>query len=267
MEEVFNSFKCLVCHFVLQSPIVLPCGNSICQRHVTKHVHKIFQCRLCSQGHHVTEQGFPPNNTINNLIETNFGEYKCAYNSCKSLKTTIEQLRALKNNPMAHINTTIEQLKQQVRARRSELINEVIQKSEQTISELDLYETRCEKALNRVGSTLKCVEMKLERKGMKLERLVEALNTFGENMRDNWAFISEKSELEKEKLVRIMDQVKGILLVNKLDEFKEKSVSFFSKANNCEIINEAQVEVNENSVDDFCEIISNVREIFLRFWF
>lgn len=142
MERLFETVKCNECKFILHSPVNLPCGNTICEKHVRRN--KSYDCGQCGNEHNVPVNGFPSNDAINFIIDTN--EYKRvekAFESLKTLKMVIDQLESLKNEPKREISNRIGELKSQVCSSRDELIREIEMKSERMILELETYESEC----------------------------------------------------------------------------------------------------------------------------
>ena len=47
-----SDFKCAYCNKILQEPIILPCGDTICKHHLQEEVilkSKSFECATCKQ--------------------------------------------------------------------------------------------------------------------------------------------------------------------------------------------------------------------------
>lgn len=177
------------------------------------------------------EKGFAPNNAINLVIDLNFSALKRAYNSCESLKTTIDELSSLKNDPHVFVNKEIDELKARVCSRRDELVREIEYKCDRLLFEFESYRKECERSLMgglAVASTLKQVDSKLEKKRARLGTLWDELNSFGVGCQAKWGSISEESEFERCELSELIDEIKRVSLMDKLDDFKAKQDEFCS---------------------------------------
>jgi hypothetical protein len=56
-----NKFICKQCNRYFKSPSILPCGDTICKKHV---INDKIRCPNCNQEHIIPEQGFPINKAI-----------------------------------------------------------------------------------------------------------------------------------------------------------------------------------------------------------
>jgi len=45
------------CKLILENPITLPCGNSICQHHL-EGISEKFDCMFCNEEHQIPKNGF-----------------------------------------------------------------------------------------------------------------------------------------------------------------------------------------------------------------
>jgi uncharacterized protein YoxC len=227
MENLLNTVKCVECNCILQSPVILPCGKSVCQKHVSQQDSaNSYNCHICGNVHSVPENGFVANDAINLLIDLSLGDYKQALKSCELLKTTIAELESLKSQPECHVRNVIDELKNEVRTKRDALIEEIENASEAILVELDIYQRECSKSMHSLTSTFKQIENNVDTKKMTLENLLNELNRLEADSQASWKSISERSEFDVAELSSIIEEVKETLLMNKLDELKEKQVKF-----------------------------------------
>ena len=75
-ETINDNLKCQICHKKYVSPSMLPCGDSICQHHLTKVISilpsdsKEFKCPLCLEVHDLPKNNsFPENKMILRMIK------------------------------------------------------------------------------------------------------------------------------------------------------------------------------------------------------
>lgn len=69
MEFILNIIKCPICEFTFKSPIILPCGHSICKWHADDNDDKSIKCMKCFEEHSIPSNGFPQNETLIDLID------------------------------------------------------------------------------------------------------------------------------------------------------------------------------------------------------
>lgn len=148
MEIIQSSIKCQICHKVFESPVMLPCGESICLKHVQDQEDRVF-CINCSSLHEKPANGFIKNKPLEKLIafqieKLNFGEsYTNAVKSCQVFKKTIESFRTELNDPSAYINKFVSDLKNRVDLKRDEMKLKIDNESQMLIEDLDLFEKAC----------------------------------------------------------------------------------------------------------------------------
>ncbi len=67
IEETDSFFNCRLCQKVLEDPISLPCGESVCKAHTDA----ISQdrCLFCTENHIAPQNGFPSNKFVKNLLD------------------------------------------------------------------------------------------------------------------------------------------------------------------------------------------------------
>ena len=54
MEIIRKAITCKICTQILESPVVLPCGESICEKHIDSMEHEI-SCRSCGKAYYKDE--------------------------------------------------------------------------------------------------------------------------------------------------------------------------------------------------------------------
>lgn len=218
--------KCSECKYMLSNPIVLPCGNTVCLKHIPQQAKQLYDCHSCKIGHEVPDNGFASNKLASQLIDQYFGQYKRAFVSCESLKSTIDEFELLKKNPQSHINEEVDKLMNKIESWRDLLIVQIREKSEQILTDMEQYKRECLKSLSRLDDTITLVETKLAKKKVKLSQFFDDLNTWEIDKEDKWKAILEKSQSDVNELTTLMTRIKGFFLLNKFDEIKEKEIKF-----------------------------------------
>ena len=57
------------CKLYLENPVILPCGATICQNHISLTTKDIFSCSSCEEDHLIPKNGFPINKALMKIIE------------------------------------------------------------------------------------------------------------------------------------------------------------------------------------------------------
>ena len=69
--------KCEFCKRTFETPILLPCGETMCKRDLTglnereEGVEEVIICYFCGEQHPMPEEGFPMNKIVENLLKHN----------------------------------------------------------------------------------------------------------------------------------------------------------------------------------------------------
>jgi hypothetical protein len=151
MEIIDEAIKCSVCRKILISPVLLPCGESVCKIHVVEKT-QIF-CIVCEEDHSIPKEGFILNKKLEKIIETDisnydFGaEYKNATNRCKKVEVMLEEIDLLKRDPCFYICEIIGDLKREVDFKKDELKLRIDDEAEALINQLNEFEADCKKNL------------------------------------------------------------------------------------------------------------------------
>ena len=102
----FNSFNYLVCQVCSKyylNPVILPCGNNICEEHVNqkleKNNSKIYECDFCFIDHETPENGFIINRPFIEMMNDN----KNCNDFSQKAKNMIEDISNLKKDIDAKI--------------------------------------------------------------------------------------------------------------------------------------------------------------------
>ena len=105
MNRILNAIKCAHCHETLESPVILPCNDIICKKHVSNETNDLIRCEKCGVEHLIPSNGFQPVSALQEIIEAeivnlDFGSvHNKAKKSCKSLENGLKQLYILLKDP------------------------------------------------------------------------------------------------------------------------------------------------------------------------
>ena len=147
---------CKLCHETLEDPIILPCGKTICSKHLLDETNN-FKCNLCDNSHDKTVDKLPINEIANGLVQIcddyvdlnsiDLGpEYKLAKKQCEHLKELINESELLIKNSTFYINEYFAKLKNEIDLSKEKLIEDIRDKHEQLIDKI-----------NRIEKELKCI--------------------------------------------------------------------------------------------------------------
>jgi hypothetical protein len=145
MEEIHISLKCTECKCILEKPVVLPCGDCICQRHVKQDSNE-YTCLVCDIIHPVPRGGFCPVNALERLIKAKFHtmkfppEYESTLKSLRDFEKLLDQLEVFKKDPYYSIYASIADLKSETDLLREEFKLRIDEQADGIIQELNKYE-------------------------------------------------------------------------------------------------------------------------------
>ena len=89
MQTPYEFLICEHCHEVFDSPVILPCGDRLCQKHLSGQ--ERITCLVCSMDHEVDETRFPVDKLLQKLAILNI---KCGQSHVKA-KSTFERHQVL----------------------------------------------------------------------------------------------------------------------------------------------------------------------------
>ena len=75
MSQIFDQLvTCKICKKYFSNPILLPCGNNICENHLTTYNNdneSIYKCDICFKDHQLPEEGFSLNRPFIEMMNLN----------------------------------------------------------------------------------------------------------------------------------------------------------------------------------------------------
>ena len=147
MDRIQNIIKCAICQEILESPVILPCNDTVCKKHVTNQIKDDhFKCDRCGIEHRVPANGFQSLPFLEELIKVgiariNFGSVHTeAKKSCESFEELLKEIEILLKDPFAHPHERISELKNSVQLKGEELKLIIDQEMKKLIDRLDEYE-------------------------------------------------------------------------------------------------------------------------------
>ena len=219
IDQVKNLFDCEQCNQLLVDPITLPCGYSVCKRHLDellvnapKEMNK-FECELCKEKHCIPEKGFAINRRIQNGLDIKLNSLKLnsVYEECKKkineAKYQIQKIEILEKDPENYVFEYFEELKRQVDLRREELKLRLDECSDQIIESIESTKENYIK----LSKESKRLSTKIEESKEELTKLIDRFDTFE---------IDEKKFEEIRQSLRILNGG----LTRKLSEYKDSII-------------------------------------------
>lgn len=220
IEKINSLFTCTFCNEVFQTPVLLPCGETICQKDLIElqleASSSTINCCFCYKQHHRPLEGFPVVKRIVDLIELgndriNFGKtFEYGKNLLKDIDKTIKEFEFIHNDPSYYIYTCLQGLKNQCDIRRENLKLEIDNHFDMLLCEIEKFNIECESVMRKSES----LSNKLEGYRASLNEWKKSYDTVNlqEEIRDQ---VILKAKLTKLKLDIELNALKQNLLQNK----------------------------------------------------
>lgn len=148
MNKISDVIICVECKKILNSPILLPCGHSMCQHHISQG-HNFIMWTECGV-EHSSHLGFAPNKGLERIINAQIEEFdllrsqKQALELCQKLDDTIAFAKTSPDDPIRFVHSRIEDLKNKVDTNKEVIIHKVGDLSDMLKASLELYKRECE---------------------------------------------------------------------------------------------------------------------------
>ena len=152
MDNIKKAIECPNCHEILDTPVLLPCCDSVCKKH-TESVASI-RCGLCSKEHKVSPEGFPVNKNLETLIKSeidklDFGHvHSEAIRSCHALDEYLKEVEAVLSSPLKPTRDRIADLKKIVTRKGEDLKIKIDKEVMDLFNLLDEYDKRSQRYLS-----------------------------------------------------------------------------------------------------------------------
>jgi hypothetical protein len=235
MEILRKSISCKICKSILNKPVILPCGQSICQQHVDEQKRdKQLNCQLCLSGHQIPEDGgFIRNQAIEEQIKASihcldFGEeYKNASESVARLAQVFDSLKVLKNDPYSLLDDFLSALKNQIDLKREEMKMSIDERADEQLSGISSFEAECKQGIQQQVDKLKQLENVLDVVSQELDEWTRVLNRLEINQVE-WARIKNETEKRCQELGLYYASLKYDLFIGKWKAVVQNEQSKFT---------------------------------------
>ena len=123
LEKFKTMFNCKYCSNLIDNPITLPCGESVCIIHQNEIIQN--ECKFCDAKHHI-ENGFQVNRVLNDMLEMEINKIKFSpkYDACKEaieeVKNNLNEIDQIKNDPENFLYEYFAEIKRKEDIRRED---------------------------------------------------------------------------------------------------------------------------------------------------
>lgn len=161
MDRVKQATKCVECLQTIESPVLLPCSDSICEKHVNLNCRNSIICGGCGVEHQIPKNvGFPKNKALEEIISAkisflDFGEtHAKAKEQCTKIEGLLKSMDLLEKGASSYAYEEIDKLRNRVHLKSENLKLSVDQKTEKLLEMLKEYQKNCEKSIESMSNNL-----------------------------------------------------------------------------------------------------------------
>lgn len=233
MDKIKDAIKCVNCFSIINSPVIFPCGHSICKHHAQSRSNNMIRCEKCGKDHSIPSDGFPNNESLASIIDTqvydiNLGEaYEQAKSDCLPLESLINQVNLFLADPSYQTREEIDEMRNRIFIKREELKQEIDNETEKLIDKLNQYVKRLSAQLDE--TEFKKCSSKLDsisrEANIKLGQFKKQLDLFSLDVK-KWESITDQVANEKKKLSDQLKSVRQLLIMSDFDDIQSESRSF-----------------------------------------
>lgn len=140
MDKISNAIKCASCCSMLISPVLLPCGHSICKIHAQK---SPIRCVKCGKEHITPRDGFPDNISLIEILDAhvhqiNLGKvHEKAKQETKCLELLVNEVNDILKEPAHQSFENIKDLRKQILLRQDDFKLKIDRETEKLLNKLD----------------------------------------------------------------------------------------------------------------------------------
>jgi hypothetical protein len=237
MNNISKAINCVNCNEVLVSPIFLPCGCSICEKH-TIDVYGPIRCCSCQIDHPLPPSGnFPPNKALSSILVTqigtkNFGQkHANAKQSCSRLDELLASIEVILNDPYNFTYEAIRSLMNVVQLKGEEMKLEIDKQIDQILGKLEEYNENCKMNLKTTDYLTRSEEIRLEKEDARklLDKWENILNDDAKLDQIEWTRVDIESKKAIEWFECTLDLFKSDLLLQQFCKFHHEIEEYFGK--------------------------------------
>lgn len=209
IDDFKSTFDCKLCSKLLEKPVTLPCGVTICQKHIEVKKENKWLCLICNRVHAEPDNGFQINEFISKLLEMGINQIKLSptHEFCKNTLEDLDEhmkiLEIFASDPDNYVYSYFEELKRKVDLRRENLKQEIDEYSAAKIKEINQLQSQCHLISNKFGD----FEEAMEEAEAKRKDLVDSFDSF------------EFNDIKYDKIIDMAGDLKSDIDI-KLHEYK-----------------------------------------------
>lgn len=229
-DKVKSVFNCDQCNHILVDPVTLPCGNSVCQRHLIELLgrksSKDFKCELCQEEHAVPQKGFVVNKRMQSGLDIQLNSLRLhpVFEECKeeieSARENVAKIETLEKNAENYIYEYFEDIKRKVVLRRKDLKAKIDNCSNEIIRSISSTQMDCIKSLKQVNQ--RSITIDLSKK--ELDELIANFDTFDINEK-KFGDIKQDVSVLNASFNKVLAEYKDSLIGNSQYSFDFEEVS------------------------------------------
>jgi hypothetical protein len=214
MNKISNAIKCCNCKDLLDSPVLLPCYHSICNKH-TLNLKGPITCNKCKLEHPIPPNvGFPYNEALAEIIDAqistlDFGkEHKEAKQSCEHLEQIVKKFKETFKDPLKFVYEAIDYLENVVQFKGDEMKLKIDETVRHHISRMEEYKKNCKSTSEYVAK-------------------LEAFDRISQEKLDKWMATLNELKLNENEYRLIKDECEkaAVSLKSELSKFKQNFLS------------------------------------------
>ena len=142
-----NLIICRICQDKLVSPVDLPCGETICERHVKIEELKIIKCvnEDCKEGEHeIEESGFEKNLKVEEILNKSSSKrQEMTKDSMNKFDLKLIEIEALINNSELFIYRYFQQIRNEIDIKAETMKKEIDDQRDEYLKEIKTFENEC----------------------------------------------------------------------------------------------------------------------------
>ena len=164
MDKITNAIKCVNCSSIINSPVMLFCGHSVCKHHTqTNNPENVFNllnqnkitCGKCLKEHTIPSEGFPQNESLIEILAAQIHKidlgkmHKKAKQDCETIESLVNETEAVLADPTCLTMEEIDTMKNSIFLRREELKLKIDKETDKLITKIDDFLERTKNSVNK----------------------------------------------------------------------------------------------------------------------
>ena len=231
VDQLKSISDCDRCNNLLVDPIVMPCGNVICKKHLNEILNNIskekntFICGICLEEHQIPKNGFIVNNRLQKLTKFKLNTLKLSpvFHECtkeiEDAKDNMFKVELLEQNAENYIYEYFEDIKRQVDIRREDLKLKIDEYSDEMIKSVELNQMNLIKLTKEVNQMTTVIEKSKN----ELKKLITQFDTLEINDK-KFEDIKASVAVVNQEFHKILAEYHDSLIGNKEFTFKFKEL-------------------------------------------